>query len=120
MLFFWQIAHFHAIALFRKVEYGRAGLQVLPNAAGDEAARHSIVRHASALMFASLLLYPLHVAHGIYAVSALVLGGAFLGICVGGLRRDPGPRWARAVFIASLFYMMGLFAMVAIDALVLR
>src|SRR6185312_1895018 len=31
ILFFWQLPHFHAIALFRREEYARAGLQVLPN-----------------------------------------------------------------------------------------
>ena len=110
ILFFWQIAHFHAIALFRKIEYGRAGLCVLPNVEGDAATRHSIVRHASALMFASLLLYPLHVAHGLYAVTALVLGLVFIGVCA--LARP------RGVFLISLFYLTALFAAIAIDALI--
>ena len=46
ILFLWQIPHFHAIALFRKLEYGRAGLVVLPNVEGDDAtqARHRPLR----------------------------------------------------------------------------
>ncbi len=118
IMFFWQIAHFHAIALFRKLEYGRAGLVVLPNVEGDEAARHSIVRHASALVFVSLLLYPLHVAHAVYLASALVLGAAFVGISLFGLRKNASMRWARTVFIASLFYLVALFASLAIDTLI--
>jgi len=119
ILFFWQIAHFHAIALFRKVEYGRAGLCVLPNVAGDDVARHSIVRHASALVFSSLLLYPLHVAHGIYAVTALGLGLVFVGVCLSGLRKGVRTSsWARGVFLASLVYLLALFAIVAVDAIV--
>jgi len=117
ILFFWQIAHFHAIALFRKLEYGRAGLVVLPNIEGDEAARHSIVRHASALAAVSLLLYPLHVAHGIYLVSAILLGAFFVGISLLGLRKDATLRWARSVFGASLLYLVALFAAIALDAL---
>jgi protoheme IX farnesyltransferase len=118
ILFFWQIAHFHAIALFRKVEYGRAGLAVLPNVAGEDVTRHSIVRHASALTFASLLLYPLHVAHSFYALSALVLGLGFMTVCIIGLRRSA--RGSRAVFIASLFYLIGLFASIAVDSVANR
>jgi len=117
ILFFWQIAHFHAIALFRKLEYGRAGLVVLPNVEGDEAARHSIVRHAGALVSASFLLVPLHIAHGIYLAAAIVLGAGFVAVALRGLRRDATARWSRAAFGASLVYLMGLFAAVAIDVI---
>ena len=117
ILFLWQIAHFHAIALFRKLEYGRARLVVLPNVEGDEAARHSIVRHASALAFVSLLLYPLHVAHRVYLASALVLGVGFVVWSLFGLRKNVTMRWARGVFGASLLYLTGLFAAIAVDAI---
>jgi protoheme IX farnesyltransferase len=117
ILFFWQIAHFHSIAIFRKLEYGRAGLVVLPNVEGDESARHSIVRHASALVFVSFMLYPLHVAHRVYLGSAAVLGAAFLFVTLLGLRKNVGPRWARGVFGASLLYLTGLFAAIAVDAM---
>jgi protoheme IX farnesyltransferase len=123
ILFIWQIAHFHAIALFRKIEYGRAGLVVLPNVpkkhgGGDEAARHSIVRHASALGAISLLLYPLHVAHGIYLTSAIVLGAGFIGVSLLGLRKNVTLKWARGVFGASLLYLVALFVAIAVDAIV--
>jgi protoheme IX farnesyltransferase len=122
ILFLWQIAHFHAIALFRKLEYGRAGLVVLPNVpkkngGGDEAARHSIVRHASALAAISLLLYPLHVAHFVYLVSAIVLGAGFVGVSLLGLRKGVTLKWARGVFGASLLYLVALFVAIAVDAL---
>jgi len=117
ILYFWQIAHFHAIALFRKLEYGRAGLVVLPNVEGDEAARHSIVRHAGALVAVTLLLVPLHVAHGTYLGAAVVLGAGFVAVTLLGLRRTVSPRWSRRVFGASLVYLMGLFAAVAVDVL---
>lgn len=117
ILFLWQIAHFHSIALFRKLEYGRARLVVLPNVEGDDAARHSIVRHASALAFVSLLLYPLHVAHRVYLFSALVLGVGFVVAAALGLRKNVSMRWARGVFGVSLLYLTGLFAAIAVDAI---
>ena len=52
-----------------------------------------------------------------YAVSALVLGLAFVGQSFG-LRRDPGPERAIKFFMFSNVYLMLVFAAVAIDALI--
>ena len=59
VLFLWQIPHFCAIALFRKADYARAGIDVLPNVAGELATRHTIVRWTFALVATSLLVVPL-------------------------------------------------------------
>ena len=58
ILFFWQLPHFHAIALFRREDYARAGLLVLPNTRGEDATKHVIVRYLAVLLAASLLLFP--------------------------------------------------------------
>jgi protoheme IX farnesyltransferase len=110
ILFLWQIPHFHAIALFRKLEYGRAGLKVMPNVAGDHATRHSIVRNIGALVCVSLLPAPLRITQFGYAIAALVLGAAFLGAGLWGLRSDASIKSARATFLVSLVYLVGLFA----------
>ena len=62
-------------------------------------------------------LYPLHIAHGIYLVSALVLGASFVGVSLLGLRKHVSPRWSRSVFGASLVYLTSLFIIIAVDAL---
>lgn len=116
VMFLWQIPHFHAIALFRKTEYARAGLKVMPNVLGDLAARHSIVRHVGALMCVSLLLVPLHIAHFSYTIAALVLGAAFLGAGLYGLRDRATPKSARLTFAVSLVYLIGLFAAIGVNA----
>lgn len=118
ILFLWQIPHFHAIALFRKLEYGRAGLVVLPNVEGDDATKHAIVRYAGALMVTSLLLSLLRITHLTYLIAALALGFAFVGAGLFGLRRSSGLRSARLTFAVSLVYVMGLFTAIAVDALV--
>ncbi len=117
ILFLWQIPHFHAIALFRKLEYQRAGLVVLPNVEGDNAARHSIVRYVGALLCVSVLLVPLHVSHHLYLVLAVLLGAGWLGTGLVGLRRGASLRSARLVFLTSLVYLVGLFAAIVVDAL---
>lgn len=118
ILFAWQIAHFHAIALFRKGDYARAGLVVMPNALGDHATRHAIVRWAGVLLACSLALVPLGVAHQPYLVVATVLGVAFVAIAMLGLRPRATIRSARLAFVASLFYLMLLFGTIVADGLI--
>lgn len=118
ILFLWQIPHFCAIALFRKADYARAGIFVLPNVTGELATRHTIVRWTFALLAASLLLVPLGVAHHGYLIAASVLGAVFFVWGCYGLR-EAGPRtaakWAKSLFAVSIVYLTLLFAALAID-----
>lgn len=118
IMFLWQIPHFHAITLFRKRDYARAGLVVMPNVTGDHAVRHSIVRHLLALLGVSVLLVPLGVAHLPYLVVATVLGVAFFVSGLVGLRKNAGPRWAHRLFAMSLVYVVMIFLGLVADALV--
>lgn len=116
VLFLWQVPHFLAITLFRKGEYARAGLVVMPNVTGEHVVRHTIVRYTLALIGSSLLLYPLGVAHKAYLVVALLVGALFLGFGLAGLRGTPSRKWARSTFFVSLIYPVGLFAALMLDA----
>ena len=118
VMFFWQIPHFLAIALFRKGDYARAGLIVTPNVVGDRDTIHEMVRWAAVLTAVSLLLVPLHAAHRGYAVAATLLGAGFIGISLAGLWVDRFSikRWARSAFGVSIVYLIGLFAALLIDS----
>jgi protoheme IX farnesyltransferase len=116
VMFLWQVPHFLAITLFRKEDYARAGLIVQPNEPGGEReARANIVRYTVALVGVSLLFVPIGIARGGYLAIALLLGAAFLGYAVAGLRRGAGPRWARNLFLLSLLYLPLLFAALLLD-----
>ena len=115
IMFIWQIPHFIAIALFRRADYARAGLVVMPNVTGELASRHAIVRWLFAGVAMSLLVVPLGVAHkGYLAVAALLGGGYFLYGCLG-LRDGSGKSWARRLFGFSMLYLVVLFAALVID-----
>ena len=115
ILFLWQIPHFCAIALFRRADYARAGIKVLPNTAGELATAHTIVGWTAALVGASLLVVPLGIAHQGYLIAATLLGtGFFAGGCYG-LRKGCSRRWARSLFLISIAYLVLLFVMLAID-----
>lgn len=116
VLFFWQLPHFIAISMYRQREYSNAGLKVLPAVRGERVAKLHAILYAAALMPATLWLVSLDVAGSVYLVSATVLGAVFLGATLLGLRRAAGNRWARRVFVVSLFYLPLLLAALVVDA----
>lgn len=118
ILFFWQLPHFIAIAIFRQDEYTRAGIKVLPAVRGLRVAKWHAVLHSILLLAVTLMLVPLQVAGTLYFAVALVLGVAMVGISIRGLSPDAGSKWARQLFAASLIYLPLLFVALAFDALV--
>ena len=115
VLFLWQIPHFAAITLFRKADYARAGLVVMPNVVGELASRHTIVRWIFALVAASLLIVPLGLAGRGYLFAATFLGAVFFIWGCYGLRAGAGRKWAKSLFGISILYLMLLFAALGID-----
>jgi protoheme IX farnesyltransferase len=114
ILFLWQLPHSLAIATFRSDDYRRAGTKVLPVELGDRVTRVHILVETILLVGVSVLPVPLGVADAFYLVSALLLGGAFLGLAAAGLRRTAGLRWARWLFAASILYLVLLMAALTI------
>ncbi len=116
VLFLWQLPHFIAVAVFRKDEYARAGLKVLPSVRGERTARRHSILWASLLVPVSLCLGPLGVAGWAYLTVAGVTGAAYLLTTL--LRPAPGAegRWAKRVFLMSLLYLPVVFAALMIDA----
>lgn len=110
ILFMWQLPHFLAISLYRTTEYREAGYKVTVTEHGIDTAKLQIVLYLLALCPVTLILVPLGFGGPIYLWTALVAGLAFLGLGLSGLRRGAGARWARSLFVGSLFYMMTLAA----------
>jgi len=113
ILFLWQVPHFHAISIFRRDDYARAGLKVMPNTHGIKATKHSIVRYTFALVAVSLLLVPLGVESGAYLLPAGALGATFFAWGCWGLRPAAQDRWARWLFVVSIVYLVALFCALA-------
>lgn len=114
VLFFWQVPHFHAIAMYRQRDYDAAGLKTLPAARGVAAAKREIAVYLVVQVAVSLAIVPLGVAGLPYLVTAVVLGAAVLVQAFAGLR-DGGARWARNVFLASIVYLPVLYAVMVLD-----
>lgn len=114
VLFFWQIPHFDAIALYRLKDYQRAGLITVPGARGVAAARVEIVMYAMVQLAASLVLVPFGVCGHGYLVVAAVAGFGFVALCASGLVRGDA-RWARRVFLASIVYLPAVYIAMVVD-----
>ncbi|HEY4058516.1 MAG TPA: heme o synthase [Kofleriaceae bacterium] len=117
VLFFWQVPHFHAIALYRQREYHAAGLKTLPGTHGEWAAKLEIVLYLLVQVLVSLTLVPLGVSGIPYLLFAAVLGTFVLVQGVFGLATTGAAttKWARNVFLASIVYLPILFAVMVID-----
>lgn len=117
LLFVWQIPHFHAIAIFRRREYERAGLRVLPVVAGLDYAKFSIVVWLIIQLAVSALPAFAGVGGTPYLVVAIGLGSMYLAFGLWGLRPSARERWARMLFFASMPYLVILFGtLVAYEA----
>ncbi len=117
IMFFWQIPHFLAIALFRKDDYANAGFLTLPVVKGDRVTKVQILLSLMILVPISLLLVPLEMAGFAYTVTALVLGGIFIAIGIQGFLARETVRWARRLFFVSLIYLTLLFAVLLIPTI---
>ncbi len=115
ILFLWQVPHFLAIAVYRAGDYARAGLKVLPLSISSGATRVTIVAFSVALVAATVVLEPLHVAGRPYAFAAILLGTVFIGWAVAGLRHAAERKWARSLFFYSLVYLTLLFVALIVD-----
>ena len=113
VLYFWQLPHFHAIALSRREEYERAGLWVMPTARGTAATWRAIAISIFLLVASSVLLVPLHVVRPSHLPVPLALGAGLWIVAAIEARRGRG---GRATFLASLVYLVALFASLAASA----
>jgi protoheme IX farnesyltransferase len=110
ILFVWQLPHFLAIATFRAPEYARAGLKVSPNVSGQAATERAIIFYCLVLTAVAVAPWLMGMTGATYGVIALACSLAFLGVALHGRGRLEPNRWARRLFIASMPYLVVVFA----------
>ena len=120
ILFLWQIPHFLAIAWMYRADYAAGGLKMLPGC--DPQGKRTalvMVTTAAALIPLGFLAAPAGLGGWLFAAGATGFGMMFLRRTVE-FARDRTDRKARCVLHASLFYLPGVFAVLMIDALLVR
>ncbi len=119
LIFMWTPPHFWALSLYRRDEYARAGVPMLPVVAGDRETRRQILLYTALLLPVSLVPWWVGTASGAWGLLALALGIVFLRLAIG-LRRDESERAARRMFGFSILYLFLLFAGLIVDSAVGR
>jgi protoheme IX farnesyltransferase len=122
LIFFWTPPHFWALALFRKVDYAKAGVPMLPVVAGVRETKRQMMVYTVLLLPISLAPAFLGVAGWLYGGGALVLSLLFLRHAWLVLRTpdaeigDKAMRLpASRMFRFSILYLFGLFVLILAD-----
>jgi protoheme IX farnesyltransferase len=116
IVFFWTPPHFWALSLYRRDDYARAGIPMLPVTHGEAETRRQILLYTIGLVPLTLLIVPFGIAGWIYGVPAVLLGAGFIGLAVR-LHRAPSTPGAVALFRYSILYLFALYLCMAVDAL---
>ncbi len=117
MIFYWTPPHFWALALLKQGEYGRVNVPMLPVVYGEEHTRRQIFLYTVMLAAVSLMLTPFGMSW-IYLLGAVLLAAWFLRLTLK-LLLSPSKALARKTFFYSIWYVAGLFAVMATDRLIL-
>ncbi len=115
VVFYWTPPHFWALALRYEDDYAMAGVPMLPVIKGVEATTRSMLVYSGTMTIISLMLVPVASMGWVYLLSAVVLGGWFMGET---LRVRLDPSRAMKLFTTSTVYLSLLFASVVVDVFV--
>jgi len=117
IVFLWTPPHFWALSLYRRDDYLRAGLPMLPVTHGEPETRRRILLYTLVLVPVTLVVAPLAGLGLVYLVPAAVLGALFVTGAVR-LWRRPETASAMRLFRFSILYLFLLFLAMTADALV--
>ncbi len=114
IIFVWTPPHFWALAMYRRDDYAKSGLPMLPVTHGPEFTRFHIWLYTIALFATTMLPYAIHMSGLIYLVSAIILGLAFLWYAWR-IYRHYDDLLARKTFTFSIVYLSLLFLALLVD-----
>jgi protoheme IX farnesyltransferase len=114
IIFIWTPPHFWALALYRRDDYAKSGLPMLPITHGPEFTRFHIWLYTIALVATSTLPYAVQMSGLLYLGSAAVLGALFLRYAWQ-IYRHYTDQVARKTFTYSIIYLSLLFAALLVD-----
>ena len=114
IIFAWTPPHFWALALYRKHEYAKAGVPMLPVTHGDRFTRLHVLLYTIILLACSALPFVTCLSGFPYLAAAMLLGGVFLYYAVK-INTDYSDDLARRTFRYSILYLTLLFAALLID-----
>ena len=117
VMFLWTPPHFWALAVKYADDYRAADVPMLPSVASMAETVKQMILYTGALWISTLVLIPVAELGWIYGVSAVVLGGVFLGGTIA-LGRHPTEAASMRLFGFSITYVTLLFLAMSLDVFV--
>lgn len=114
IVFTWTPPHFWALALYRKQEYAKVNIPMLPVTHGDRYTRLHILLYTFLLAAVSVMPFATRMSGVVYLIGALVLNGVFIAYAVR-LYTNYSDALAKRTFAWSIQYLALLFALMLID-----
>jgi protoheme IX farnesyltransferase len=114
IIFAWTPPHFWALALYRKHEYAKAGVPMLPVTHGDSFTKLHVLLYTVILTAVTLMPYATRMSGLFYVASAVMLDAVFLYYAIR-VFRHYSDQIARTTFRYSILYLMLLFTALLID-----
>jgi len=114
IIFVWTPPHFWALAIFRREDYARAMVPMLPVTHGVVYTRWQILLYTVLLFAVTMLPYAVGMSGLFYLGGAVVLGAVFLWHAWR-LLDPPDEFFAMRTFNYSVVYLMALFAFLLLD-----
>ena len=114
IIFVWTPPHFWALAIFRREDYARALIPMLPVTHGVTYTRWQILLYTVLLVVVTVLPWAVGMSGVFYLGGALVLGAVFFWYAWK-LLDPPDEFFAMRVFNYSIVYLMALFAFLLVD-----
>tara|TARA_B100001113_G_scaffold76947_1_gene60269 strand:- start:52 stop:918 length:867 start_codon:yes stop_codon:yes gene_type:complete len=114
IIFVWTPPHFWALAIYRKDEYAKESIPMLPVTHGVEFTKLQIVLYTIILFIVSILPYVVLMSGIIYLVSALILSSIFMYYAVK-LFVSKDNEIAMKTFQFSIYYIFLIFLALLVD-----
>lgn len=114
IIFAWTPPHFWALALYRREEYAKVGMPMLPVTHGEQFTLLHILLYTVILVLVSFMPYSLGMSGWLYLASAIVLNAVFMYYVIG-LYRHYSDALAKTTFKYSILYLSLIFAALLLD-----
>jgi len=118
IIFMWTPPHFWSLALLKSEDYGRAGVPMLPNVAGEDRTRLEILIYALALAPLGVAPWLLGFASLAYGLVSIGCGIALVTVAAAVFRQREGEAAraaARRMFLYSILYLFVLFLVLVVE-----
>lgn len=119
IIFVWTPPHFWALAIFRRADYAKASIPMLPVTHGVEYTRKQILLYSVLLAVVTLLPVVFGMSGIVYLVAAVALNAGFLWYAWR-MMAPPDELFSMAMFRYSILYLMVLFAVLLVDHYLLQ